>query len=472
MRLPCRRLPDVRDDRGITVIEVGVASFVLAIAVSAVIGSMGAGMGLVGHSRQRSSGAGVAQERLERAHNVAYNDLALNEDPTYNADPSHPDHNVVENGPGPEDDQYRLSDGACAVPPCLEPLIINLADGGLKHLDDPFTLANTDFTVHQYVTWVDDPASGITGPHDYKRVTAVVTWKFPVHTGPRHTVTESTFVSDGVVTIPVPTSSPTPAPTAAPTPPVGGGDELGVGTLLGPLIGFLSPPSNGTGACTTDLTNPEFQSGELLSGSGTDQGYLNSTAVEVRIKARDLECYPITLYMANKTTKTDCTDATGYVEVQKLEAGPSGNPGDPPAVNVSWTIPPGDGFKAVCAVVRNKSNDASKNTSTVWGVNVKLDQTNPTVPGNFRQAACNISGNDRIATFNWSPSTDGNFYGYRLYRSVESGAFQLINQTTSLSVSNTSAKNYASVRYLVRAYDKAGNESGDSAIVSYAKNQC
>ena len=148
----------VLDDRGFTIVEVCVAAFVLAVGVTTVIGSMGAGMGLVGHSRQRSAGAGVAQERLERARNVAYDDLALNEDPTHNNEATHPDHNVIENGPGPEDDEYGLDGGQ------EEPLIINTADGGLKHLDDPFTLAHTDFTVHQYVTWVDDPDSGRRGP--------------------------------------------------------------------------------------------------------------------------------------------------------------------------------------------------------------------------------------------------------------------------------------------------------------------
>jgi hypothetical protein len=447
------------DDRGFTIVEVCVAAFVLAVGVTTVIGSMGSGMGLVGHSRQRSAGAGVAQERVERARNIAYEDLALNEDPTYNADATHPDNDIVENGGGPEDDQYRLENGI------LEPLIINTADGGLKHLDDPFTLAHTDFTVHQFVTWVSDANAGDTEPtlpgiQSYKRVTVVVTWKFPVHSGPRHTVTESTFVSDGQVTLPSP--SPTVPPVIGPTaPPLGDDDQLGIGGWLGPLLGFLNAPNT---QCDGDLTRPVIQSGELLSGSGTDQGYLNSTAVQIRFKAQDVECHPITLYMANKAQKSDCTATSGYTSVQQLDGG-----GDPPAVNVTWNIPVGDGVKAVCAVAENKSGQ----TSDVWAVNVLLDQTRPTVPANLRQQSCDASGNDRVVVFNWDTSTDANFNGYRLYRSLESGPFELIKQSTALTMTDAWAKNYGSVRYLVRSYDKAGNESDDSAqILSYAKNRC
>jgi hypothetical protein len=461
------------DDQGFTIIEVCVAAFVMAIGVTTVMAAMGSGMGLVGHSRQRTAGAGVAQERLERARNVAYADLALNEDPTHVAEPGHPDNNVVENGPGPEDDQYTLGDSQCAVPPCREPLIINAASGGLKHLDDPFTLANTDFTVHQYVTWVSDAVTGDTEPtidgvQSYKRITVVVRWKFPVHTGPSHTVTESSFVSDGTVTLPTaaPTASPTPgaSPTAPPST-----SPIGVGTFLGPLVGSLTLPSNGTGPCSGDTTAPILQSAQLLSGSATDPGYLNSTSVQLRFDGQDLECFPITLYMANKPSTANCTDATGYVEVRPFDSG-----GDPPAVTVSWTIPSGDGTKAICGVIRNKANDVENRRSEVWGVSVLLDQTKPPVPANLRQQLCELHGNDRVATLNWDAGSpaDTNHAGYRLYRSVESGAFEAISTTSALAITDTSPKNYASVRYLVRAYDKAGNESVDSSVISYAKNKC
>lgn len=470
MRLPGRRRWQLRDEDGVSLIEVMVACVVLSVGVLSVVGAMGSGMSLVGHSRQRTAGAGVAQERLERARNIAYEDLALNEDPAHSTVTGHPDNNVIENAVEPPDatvfdDEYRLSDGACATPPCEEPLIIDKANGGLRHLDDPFTLAQTEFTVHQFVTWVDDPDSGVTGPHDYKRVTVVVTWKFPVHSGPKNAVVESTFVTDG--TIDLPTPSPTTAPTASSPPPDAGG-EIGVGAMVGPLDGPLSTPSNGTGPCTGDTTPPVLSPmPQLLSGS---EGYLNSTSVQVRVKAHDLECFPLTLYMANKPSRANCTEAAGYVEVQQLDGGTVG--GDPPAAIASWTIPSGDGVKAVCVAVRNKRNDVTLARSDAWGINVKLDQTPPMTPANFRQHACEISGTDRIATFAWDAATDTNFNGYRLYRSLEAAQYVAIAQTTGTTLTDTSPKNYASVRYVVRAYDKAGNESADSAVISYSKNQC
>jgi hypothetical protein len=430
------------DERGSTLIEVVVGSMILVVAVLGVIGSMGAGMGLVGHSRQRSAGAGVAQERIERARNIAYEDVALNEDPEHNSDPDHPDNKVT------EDNRYRLKDGS------YEPLVIDLANGGLKHLDDPFTLANTDFTVHQYVTWVDDPE--VDGAENYKRVTVVVKWKFPVRSGSAHEVVESTFVSDSTVTIGTPPPEPS-GPVEPPGP--GGGDDLGVGNTAGQLVGELPA---GNGQCPTDSSDPTLTEMDLLSGSGTDQGYLNTTSVQIRFNLWDAECHPLRLFMKNADTTEECLQPADYDEVYSVLSE------DKRRFTVTWTVRPADGQKTLCAYGRNKADRAT----TVWATNVVLDQTRPTVPAGFSEQACNEDGNDRVVTLTWEAATDTNLYGYRLYRSLESTPFQLIQQTGDLAVTDSTLKNYSSVRYLVRAYDKAGNESPDSAVLSYARNQC
>ena len=46
-----------------------------------------------------------------------------------------------------------------------------------------------------------------------------------------------------------------------------------------------------------------------------------------------------------------------------------------------------------------------------------------------------------------------------------------LSTTTNLSYTNTDKKTEA-YAYTVRAYDKAGNESGDSNVLSYQKNSC
>ena len=231
--------------------------------MTGVVGAMGSSMGLVGHSRQRSSGTSVAQERLERAHSIPFNDVALDADEVPQIADSttagHPDNDVSTDGT-----KYKG-----------EPLIIT-ASGGLKHLDDPFKLANTEFTVHQYVTWAESP--------DIKRVTVIVTWKFPVSRGrsPRDAVDareRRRRRRPGRICG---------ARLATPAPANGGGTEgdLGRGTCVGPLGGDpILNPLNPI-FCPPAQSNPTIVEMIVLSGSGTEQGYLNSTAVEVRIKAQ------------------------------------------------------------------------------------------------------------------------------------------------------------------------------------------
>src|SRR5437879_1414083 len=92
-----RRRATIRPDLGSMIIEIIVGTMILSIAIIGVMGSMGSGMSLVGESKQRSAGAAVAQERLERAHNVPYARVALycacgaQSRPTYSSDSANPD---------------------------------------------------------------------------------------------------------------------------------------------------------------------------------------------------------------------------------------------------------------------------------------------------------------------------------------------------------------------------------------------
>ncbi len=466
MRLLRRRLSSLREDDGVTIIEVVVASALMLVAVLGVIGSMGAGMGLVGHSRQRSSGTGIAQEKLERARNTPYDNLSVFPQVDFNPDAGHPDHAVIEGDPATEsDDQYQLPDSACPTPPCAaEPLIIgSAAGGGISHIEDPYELANTEFIVHQYVTWVADVVDtepDIPGVQSYKRVAVVVTWKFPVYSGPRHTVVESTFVSDGTVAIPSASPGATASPTPAPTAPPGGGGTLGPEGPLGFPTGLPPAPAGATGSCTGGA--PVIDSVDLLAGSG---GYVLSPSIDLRFTAHDPNCTLLWLFMTNKPASSDCLDPSGYAEVQDFELDATGAP---LPLNVSWPVSSADGPKTICAVVQ----DDAGHVSQAWAVNVVLDGTPPTVPGDFTATSCTKPGNDRTVFFGWQPSTDTNLVGYRLYRSIESGAWELRAQTDQLTISDTSLKSYSSVQYKVLAHDKAGNQSLDPPILSYAKNQC
>jgi hypothetical protein len=87
---------------------------------------------------------------------------------------------------------------------------------------------------------------------------------------------------------------------------------------------------------------------------------------------------------------------------------------------------------------------------------------------------CTISGTNRTVQLTWGAATDTNLNGYRLYRSVDSGPFVAVS-TIGIGVqeaTNVHKKNLGSVRFIVRAYDKAGNESVDTNTRSFSKNSC
>jgi hypothetical protein len=75
-------------------------------------------------------------------------------------------------------------------------------------------------------------------------------------------------------------------------------------------------------------------------------------------------------------------------------------------------------------------------------------------------------------TLTWPASSDVHLSGYRLYRSINDGGFESVTTTSTTSAGDTSKKSEASVRYIVKAYDRAGNESADSSQVTYARNSC
>jgi hypothetical protein len=392
---------------------------VMSVAILGVIGSMGSGLTLVGHSRQRSAASAVAQERLERARSVPYERVATYEQPMHNPDPDHPDNRVTT-----DNTSYNVESGP------TEPLYVDSVNGALKHLDDPFTLGKTEFSVHQFVTWVDDPQ--VTGTQDYKRVTAVVTWKYPVQSGTLRRVFFSTFVSDGTVTAPTPTPGPSgsPGPGPSPTP--------------------APVPTPNPAACPGDDDPPESEF-EVLSGAGAEQGFTNSTTIQVRLDAFD-PCADIVAELSN--------DGSTFTPVATVVSEES--------TTATWTIPPGDGSK----VVHGRFRDGAGNYSSATDALLVLDQTEPSTPQDLREAACSLSGQNRIVQLTWDAASDTNLHGYRLYRSVDSGTFTAVATTAATSVSDTTRKNLNSVRYVVRSYDKAGNESEDSNALSYSKNNC
>ena len=70
----------------------------------------------------------------------------------------------------------------------------------------------------------------------------------------------------------------------------------------------------------------------------------------------------------------------------------------------------------------------------------------------------------------WGVSTDTHLAGYRVYRSTDGVSWQIVASTTGTTASNTQSKGLASVRFYVKAYDKAGNQSNATNTISLSKN--
>jgi hypothetical protein len=122
--------------------------------------------------------------------------------------------------------------------------------------------------------------------------------------------------------------------------------------------------------------------------------------------------------------------------------------------------------------------DGAGNAGPLAQQTVVLDQTKPTAPANVtRTVSCtgNTNSGTRTVTLFWSPSTDANFVGYRIYRSTDGTTWQQIAITTLLDYADTMNRTNGntSLRYYVVGYDKAGNESSPSTpAISLANNDC
>lgn len=416
-----RSLERLRGEDGFGIVEVSAALMVLAVGMFALVGAMGLGFRQIAHGRQRQTAAEIASARIEHLRNLAYDAVALSSQPVHSTDPENPDWSV--NSDGIHFDQTGATDCAAHTADC-EHLIVDTAAGAVLHLEDPVTVGATTMEVYQYATWVDDP--NVDGTEDYRRLTVVVKYKTPTIAGTTRVVRVSSLFTPGTVTVGGSTSGATQgsggtSPTPSPTP---------------------------TGACGGDTQAPtgEFS---IESTTGSETGYTASTSVTLRMSYSDA-CTPIHVQFSN--------DGVTYSEEIAYD---TDNP------TVSWSITSGDGTKNVWAKVQ----DGAGNTATAGPESVVLDTIAPTVPGTLtRSVSC--SGSDRTVSLSWNTASDTNLSGYRAYRSVNNGAWEMIRATTGTTHSDTHKKNLDSVRYYAVAYDNAGNESDATNEISLAKNQC
>ena len=225
--------------------------------------SVALGFRTVSIARQRQTASEIASARLEFARNLSYDEVALDSQPVYNADPTHPNHWVL-NG----DTQYDVTgngdlEDLIVLPDDGDPATI---DGAVRQLEDPKQVGSTVMEIYQYVTWVDDPT--IVGQQDYKRLTVVVRFKAPSSQGVNQIVRASTLFTPGTVTLTTPSSSTTTTTTAPSS------------------TTTSSTTTTTSGACAGDTTAPT--GGFTIGSSGSaDAGYTASRNVSLQLSFTD-----------------------------------------------------------------------------------------------------------------------------------------------------------------------------------------
>lgn len=386
----------------------------IAVGFLALAGVAGSGARMLLQGRQRQAATEISSRQIEHMRNLPYSDVALDAPLVQDSDPAHPDSGVGLDGTSYDHDGNGDH----------ESLVI-AASGRVPHVE-AFTVGTTALTAYQYITWVDDPQ--IAGTQDYKRITIVVWFDAPAGGGRPRTLSASTLLSPGVITAgtgpggaTVGSGGPTPTPTPTITP----GSCLGTDIL--PPVGELT----------------------IASGTGATVGYTASTTVTILLSITDT-CAPIKVRLSNDGVNFGADIIY-----------------DPVNPTVTWSLASGDGPKNVWA----RFTDAAGNLIIKGPESVVLDQTIPTSSGVLNRSLLCV-GSNRTVTLTWGPSIDTNLVGYRVYRSVDNGPWEIIATTALLTSGDTHKKSLDSVRYRVVGYDKAGNEDVPSAEVTLSKNQC
>ncbi len=183
---PSGRARAVASEEGLTLIEVMIAVFVLAVAVLALASTAIASLTSLRTNRERSQATSATSAAIEEVRSLSYSEIAHpsgevtgSTDPDYvnGTDPAFFAHD------GDEDEE-----------------IVTSASGEVS--PHRWTSADGQLTVRIFVTWYDDDDPISATGRDAKRVTAIATWVDP-QTGPGE-VRQSTVVAAASRGLPVP----------------------------------------------------------------------------------------------------------------------------------------------------------------------------------------------------------------------------------------------------------------------------
>ncbi len=200
-RISTLRLPRLRDERGVSVIEVVVAMAVLVVGMLGMASAFNSSRKLTLLSERRTSMAHRAQLELERMQATSYAELAMSSTspPTHSSVETNPDYYVKEGTPAEyqygtaKSESEKLAEstnGAISASPTGRECSSHV--GACEWTD-----GNISGSVYDFVTWYGEPSKLCKEESKCpKRLTVVVTTKVPSGSREPASVKVSTVVAE------------------------------------------------------------------------------------------------------------------------------------------------------------------------------------------------------------------------------------------------------------------------------------
>ncbi|MFL5872549.1 MAG: prepilin-type N-terminal cleavage/methylation domain-containing protein [Solirubrobacterales bacterium] len=159
-----------RED-GFTLIEVLVASIILALAALATFGVLAAATRNAQRAQATQVALDKAQEEIEKLHTLSYDELALDRSPSPSPDPLSPNYRV-----SADNSRYAVQREPLSQYATMD---VNLETGVVTPGPIPFEEGNVSGKLYRYVVWRNDPQCPESevgsedfcpGNHDYKQI--------------------------------------------------------------------------------------------------------------------------------------------------------------------------------------------------------------------------------------------------------------------------------------------------------------
>lgn len=498
----------LRDERGLTLVEVMVAGMILSVGAFAVAQALNTGLKTSGLSRQRFAAKSLADQQMELARNLNYENVILLQELanpiTHSTDPDNPDYWVDEGPPltyDPDDDG----------PLGFESLVVEDANPYLLHYQTDVQQGNTSYTVYTFVTWVDSPLDGTGGAdaadgnedgvddsngQDQKRVTIVVSWD-SISNGVASSLTMGSLFSDGKVPYHADGGAAVNQPPTVICPLTSNADKTAnftaQATDVDGTISQVDWDFDGDG--TYEVTNGGGNQSHTYNPAGTytvvnrvfddDGASATNTALNCEVTVTNPEppdpdnTAPTGSIVINSgsgyttqlqvTLTLDATDEPGGSGVSKMQFSTDGvtyGAAQDYATSAIYTLDSGDGTKTVYV----KFIDAAGNVSSAYSDNIVLDTGLPGAPSGLTASR---AANKKSAVLQWSAPAPlpGDLAGYQVWRRpTTSSTWSQITCNYIYGVptkcQDPSMDNLTNYEYYVVSVDNAGNQSAESNHVT------